>query len=96
MPNGHENGDEKLSLCLDLEIKIMLIIPYIGVVFSFMGSLSFLFLGEFEGNAKISCRCQLRLYSTCQPVSQRILEIQSFLMLESQGLNPLQLGLRHI
>ena len=44
MPNGHENGDEKLSLCLDLEIKIMLIIPYIGVVFSFMGSLSFLFL----------------------------------------------------
>ena len=32
----------------------MPIIPYIGVVFPFMGSLSFLFLVDFEGNAAIS------------------------------------------
>ena len=32
----------------------MPIIPYIGVVFPFMGSLSFLFLDDFEGNSYIS------------------------------------------
>ena len=32
----------------------MPIIPYLGVVFPFMGLLSFLFVDDFEGNANIS------------------------------------------
>ena len=35
-------------------MEITLIITFIGVVFSFMESLSFLFLSEFEANANIS------------------------------------------
>ena len=34
----------RLSLSLEFAIEIIPIIPYIGVVFSFMGSLSFYFL----------------------------------------------------
>ena len=35
-------------------MEIIPIMPYIGVVFPFMGSLSFLFFVDFEGNANIS------------------------------------------
>mgnify|MGYP001796575078 CR=1 FL=1 len=44
---------EKWLLSLEFAVEIMPIITYIGVVFPFMGSLSFLFLDDFEGNAKI-------------------------------------------
>ena len=39
---------------MEFAIEILPTIPYIGVVFPFMGSLSFLFLDDFEGNANIS------------------------------------------
>ena len=45
----------------------MLIIPYTGVFFPFMGSLSFLFLDDFEGNANISV--SIKSGSTVQLVS---------------------------
>ena len=38
MRNHSKNSDEKASLSLDCAIGIMHIIPYIGVVFSFLGS----------------------------------------------------------
>ena len=44
------------SLSLEFTIKSSLIISYIGVVFSFMRSLSFLFLDDYEGDANISVR----------------------------------------
>ena len=37
---GHENSGEKLSLSLKFAIEIISIIPFIGVVFPLMGSLS--------------------------------------------------------
>ena len=38
----------------EFAVEITPIISYRGVVFSFMGSLSLLFLHDFEGNAKVS------------------------------------------
>ena len=54
-----KNSDTNLLLLLEFTIEIMAIIPYMGVVFSFIGLLSldllsFLFLDYFEGNANIS------------------------------------------
>ena len=54
LSNSHKNSDEKLSLSLEFAIEITPSIPYIGVVFPFMGLLSFLFLDGFEGNTNIS------------------------------------------
>ena len=39
---------------LEFAVEIIPIIPYIGIVFPFIGSLSLLFLDDFEGNANIS------------------------------------------
>ena len=39
---------------MEFAIEIMPIIPYVGVVFPFMGSLSFLFLDDFKGNTNVS------------------------------------------
>ena len=39
-PNGRENSGEKSLVLLEFAIEIIPIIPYIGVVFPFMGSLS--------------------------------------------------------
>ena len=41
-------------LPLEFAVEITPIALYIGSVFPFMGSLSFLFLDDFEGNANIS------------------------------------------
>ena len=39
---------------VEIRYRCYTVIPFIGVVFSFLGSLSFLFLDEFEGNANMS------------------------------------------
>ena len=49
-----KNSDKNLSLSLEFARETVPIIPYIGVVFSFMGSLSFWFPNDFEVNANIS------------------------------------------
>ena len=49
-----ENSDKKLSLLLEFAVEITPIISYIGVVFPFMGLISFLFLDDFEENGNIS------------------------------------------
>ena len=51
---GANSSEKLLSLSLEFAIEITIIIPYIGVIFSFMGSLSFLFLDDFDATANSS------------------------------------------